>query len=233
MINPPPTGTFRDDDGTLRGTICIDFDGVIHSYERGWADGTIYGEPVDGALEALQTLQGRYARVIFTSRDVDQVKKWMWERMQLACATDHFNLQFWNEPDLILVTNRKLPALAYIDDRGIRFIDWFQAIADLSRLLNPVDMPAHIYRRKPTAVCAIRYTGDNLNEIWGLFGSAGIYGPTETNPDHLLLTTIDDKQVPCPVGHWVIAEPVPDRFYPCDPGVFADRHELPDGSAIS
>jgi hypothetical protein len=31
--------------------------------------------------------------------------------------------------------------------------------------------------------------------------------------------------VPCPAGHWVIAEPVPNRFYPCDPGVFADRYE--------
>lgn len=120
----------------LRGTICVDFDGVIHSYEHGWGDGSIYGDPIDGALEGLQTLLGHYAVVIFTSRDVDQVKKWMWERMQLSCATDHFKVQFWNEYGVILVTNRKLPALAYIDDRGIRFVNWFQTIADVQRHLE-------------------------------------------------------------------------------------------------
>jgi hypothetical protein len=37
--------------------------------------------------------------------------------------------RFWNHQTSILITNRKLPALVYIDDRGIRFESWDQATA--------------------------------------------------------------------------------------------------------
>jgi hypothetical protein len=84
---------------------------------------------------------------------------------------------------------------------------------------------SHTYRKKPVEIQAIQFTGDNIEQIWDAFGTAGIYDPTEKNLNALLLTTIDGEKVPCPVGHWVIAEPVPNRFYPCDPGVFADRYE--------
>jgi len=39
---------------------------------------------------------------------------------------------FWDDQTKIFVTNRKLPAVAYIDDRGIRFTNWRQALADLA-----------------------------------------------------------------------------------------------------
>lgn len=39
-------------------------------------------------------------------------------------------LTFWDAQGQILVTNRKLPAIAYIDDRAVRFLDWDQALAD-------------------------------------------------------------------------------------------------------
>lgn len=89
------------------------------------------------------------------------------------------------------------------------------------------------FRSKPVQISAIQWTGDNIDTIWDHFGPTGIYGPTEKNPDWLLLTTIDDEQVPCPRGHWVIAEPVANRFYPCAPEVFAKRWEPADASPIS
>lgn len=49
-------------------------------------------------------------------------------------GTGFKHCSFWSERGQLLVTNRKLPAVAYIDDRGIRFESWDQALADLARL---------------------------------------------------------------------------------------------------
>lgn len=115
-------------------TIAVDFDGVIHGYSKGWQDGTIYDPPLPGALEALHELMQRYAVVVFTSREPEAVKPWL-EQFGFDVALDgNPDVQFWNYIGQILVTNRKLPAVAYIDDRGIRFENWDQAMADLEAI---------------------------------------------------------------------------------------------------
>lgn len=86
----------------------------------------------------------------------------------------------------------------------------------------------HEYRRKAGGtVIAVQYTGDNVREVKRVFmNSRGLHRPSVRVDGHPMdLQTIDGEWVPCPAGHWVIAEPVPDRFYPCDPEVFADRYE--------
>lgn len=116
-------------------SIGVDFDGVIHGYSRGWADGSIYDPPLPGALDALRTLMDRFAVFIFTSRDPGQVAGWMSEHgFDTTIDVDgpqHPPRTFWNEQGRLLVTQRKLPAAVYVDDRAIRFQDWPQALADL------------------------------------------------------------------------------------------------------
>lgn len=101
-----------------RLTIAVDFDGVIHTYDRGWQDGEIYGELVPGTQRALALLAQRFRLVVFTARyDLDAVRDWLKQK-----HIDHFFKD---------VTNKKPAAYAYLDDRAIRFISWDQTIKEL------------------------------------------------------------------------------------------------------
>ena len=102
----------------MKKTIAIDFDGVIHKYSKGWQDGKIYDEPVEGALEGLMELYAKgYDVVIFTTREEDgSVNRWIAEQ---------YHKYFPNQEIFAFrVTNKKPPAIIYIDDRGIRFTNW-------------------------------------------------------------------------------------------------------------
>lgn len=113
---------------TYAPTVAVDFDGVIHAYSRGWADGTIYDPPLPGALDGLARLREHYAVFIHTTREPTQVAAWL-HQAGVPVALDHEGT-FWNRRDMVLVTNRKLPAVAYIDDRAYTFRNWAQTMAD-------------------------------------------------------------------------------------------------------
>ncbi len=120
-------------------TIGIDFDGVIHQYSSGWHDGTIYDGLVPGAESAIRELMRTYAVFVFTARVPLQVAQWLQGRVVFPVVADiegppDDRQEFWNMRGTLLVTRRKLPAVAYIDDRAIRFHNWDQALADLTKL---------------------------------------------------------------------------------------------------
>ena len=117
----------------MTGTVAVDFDGVIHDYRRGWQDGSIYGEFMPGAVAALSRLMSEYAVFVHTTRNARQVAHWIEDRSGhgLECTTRVPRKGFWNERGYLLVTNRKLPAVAYIDDRAVRFEDWEATLAFL------------------------------------------------------------------------------------------------------
>ena len=103
-------------------TIAVDFDGVIHDYYLGWFNKKIYGPPVPGAIEGLRRLMEIYAVFIFTSRDPEQVAGWL-AGHGFEVTTEVPDV-FWSERNRLLVTQRKLSAVAYIDDRAYRFTTW-------------------------------------------------------------------------------------------------------------
>jgi hypothetical protein len=45
--------------------IAVDFDGVIHDFSKGWHDGTCYGDPLPGSLDALRSLSKKFNFIIF------------------------------------------------------------------------------------------------------------------------------------------------------------------------
>jgi hypothetical protein len=112
-------------------TFAVDFDGVIHAYSRGWADGTIYDPPLPGAVEGVRALMELDSVFIFTTRDAKQVAEWLSGHGLPAQAETDDARVFWNERGVVLVTDRKLPAVAYLDDRAVRFSDWTTAIHDM------------------------------------------------------------------------------------------------------
>lgn len=139
-------------------TIAIDFDGVIHAYSRGWVDGTIYDPPLPGALEGLRTIMAKHPVFVFTTRKPGQVMHWLgrhgfaatvedrcgncWREPSLGCDSCNGTgrITFWDQRDVLLVTNRKLAATVYVDDRALRFESWGQTLAALA---GPRPMPPY------------------------------------------------------------------------------------------
>lgn len=109
--------------------IGIDFDGVIHKCSKGYYDGTIYDEPVDGVFEALKKLSQDYIIIVYTTKakpdrglvngKTGSELVWEWlEKYKLS--------QFVNK-----VTAEKPRAVCYIDDRAISFDNWDSCLEEL------------------------------------------------------------------------------------------------------
>jgi ribonucleotide monophosphatase NagD (HAD superfamily) len=117
MINKFPPGFEQDNKN-----IAIDFDGVIHNFDKGYHDGTCYGDPISGSLEAIQKLSTQYNIIIFTAKakpdrplvngktGVQLVSEWL---------EKHGVLEYVSE-----ITSEKPRAVLYIDDNGYRFNNW-------------------------------------------------------------------------------------------------------------
>ena len=115
--------------------VAVDFDGVIHDADNGWQGGAIYGNAIPGALETLRDLMLDHPVFVMTARpDLEPVAKWLRDR---GFDTIHRETkERWHTRGILLVTNRKLPAIAYIDDKGIRFTDWKGAAAEIDVLTS-------------------------------------------------------------------------------------------------
>ncbi|MFI7294000.1 hypothetical protein [Streptomyces sp. NPDC050121] len=152
-------------------TIAIDFDGVIHAYTQGWQDGTIYDPPIADALYALELLMQRDSVFIHTTRNPKQVARWIEQTSQhdIDCTT-HLprtwygrRKPFWNTRGLLLVTDRKLPATVYVDDRAHRFESWGQTLTALGVEVHgieqgsPVDWQAVAAEREQQLKAALTH----------------------------------------------------------------------------
>ncbi|MCG5537880.1 hypothetical protein [Halorhodospira sp. 9622] len=135
----------------MQPIICLDFDGVIHSYESGWQGGRVIPDgPVPGAFEfILDALGEGYQVAIHSSRSHKlggrrAMKRWM--RRHAAGAFLITNRKPWIDAGYQLGGESlsdeahragrwlvrqvrwplcKPPALVTIDDRGYRFMGVF------------------------------------------------------------------------------------------------------------
>jgi phosphoheptose isomerase len=102
--------------------IAIDFDGVIHKNSKGFHDGTIYDEPIEGSRESLERLSKDYDIVIFTAKakpDRGLVNGKTGTQLVWEWLEENDMAQF-----ITKVTAEKPRAVQYIDDKGIQFTSW-------------------------------------------------------------------------------------------------------------
>lgn len=105
----------------MKNIICIDFDGVIHSYEHGWRNGAIYGSVVPGFFEWVETVRHDFDLVVYSSRSktpagIKAMSAWLNEQRNQWIAEGHSA-----EPLILTFAHEKPPAWLTIDDRAIRF----------------------------------------------------------------------------------------------------------------
>ena len=99
--------------------VCVDLDGVLNMYD-GWKGEGHFAGPRPGAVEFLQELNRQgYDVAIFTSRDPSRTWSWLDKHHMSAYVETVF---------------QKLPAMAYVDDRAVRFDGDFQlALGEIQR----------------------------------------------------------------------------------------------------
>jgi hypothetical protein len=105
-----------------RRTVCLDFDGVVHSYLTGWQGETAIPDPPIHRVDlAIKRLRKDFRVVIFSARcrseeGVRAISDWLKKH---AIEVDE-------------VCRDKPAAHVYVDDRAVRFTgDWDQAIAEI------------------------------------------------------------------------------------------------------
>jgi hypothetical protein len=106
-----------------RRTVCLDFDGVIHSYTSGWCGESIIPDaPIHGTRAAIERLRKRYRIVVHSARCCSEE----------GCEAIAAWLKKY-EIEVDEVCRHKPPATVYLDDRAVPFKgDWDEAIAAIN-----------------------------------------------------------------------------------------------------
>lgn len=100
--------------------ICVDLNGVLDTY-GGWQGEVTWHPPREGAAEFLRALRERgHEVVVMTTRDPATARAWLARHGLDGYVTD--------------VTDRKVPALVYVDDRALAFRgDFDETLAAIDR----------------------------------------------------------------------------------------------------
>lgn len=107
--------------------LCVDFDGVIHSYKSGWQGAAIIPDPpVPGALEWLWKATEWFDVQVYSSRSKDPIAReamQMWMRVHALNSFEPDHPMCWeNGPAYpIGFSHEKPAAFLTINDRAICF----------------------------------------------------------------------------------------------------------------
>ncbi len=102
-----------------KNNIAIDFDGVLHNFNKGWHDGTCYGKPIKGSLDAVKKISKKYKVIVFSSK----VRP---DRPLVNGKTGYELVSNWLKKNkyskyISEITHEKPRANYYIDDKAVLF----------------------------------------------------------------------------------------------------------------
>lgn len=105
-------------------TVCLDFDGVVHSYTSGWQGADVIPDPpTNGAKLAVDWMRAHgYRVVIYSARSgqaggIQAMRNWLALHRIIVDELPHY----------------KPPAMVYVDDRAIQFNgDWVDCINEVA-----------------------------------------------------------------------------------------------------
>jgi hypothetical protein len=108
--------------------LCLDFDGVIHSYTSGWKGADVIpDDPVPGAIIFIRDAIDHFRVAIYSSRSgqsggIEAMQSWL---------TKHWG--YGNTAKLLMIEwpTEKPPAFVTIDDRALTFTGVWPAIGEL------------------------------------------------------------------------------------------------------
>jgi hypothetical protein len=113
----------------MKPILCLDFDGVIHSYASGWKGAAVIPDPpVPGAVEFIRSALGDFDVQIYSSRSgqdggICAMKKWLYKHSD----NDKLLIESIGWP------STKPAAFITIDDRALTFNGTWPAIDTLKR----------------------------------------------------------------------------------------------------
>lgn len=121
--------------------LCIDFDGVIHDYKKGWQDGSIYGNATPGFFAWLEQASRLFKVVVYSSRSKTEegrknmaqaIGKWSIDAVVSGEISSDFDMGILGDMDF---ASEKPPAYLTIDDRAVTFHgSWSDGHMDPHRL---------------------------------------------------------------------------------------------------
>lgn len=101
--------------------IAFDFDGVIHKYSEGYKDGTIYDIIDTKLLDLIMNLMlSGIPCFIFSSRSPVDISRCI-NNLNYPARIITKDEKFYRDCKCIGITNRKLPAQLYVDDRAFKY----------------------------------------------------------------------------------------------------------------
>lgn len=111
-------------DNTTKPTLCLDFDGVLHSYKSGWIDHAIIipDDPVPGMADFLLEASKNFEICVYSSRShqeggIAAMQMWLLNWLVKELTKD----VAWPLYKLIKFPRHKPSAFVTLDDRALTF----------------------------------------------------------------------------------------------------------------